>query len=90
MNRLYYNILPLMALLFAASLARRSRSVNKYKNKYYLYAVFMNIIILIGESLTVVGQIYSIRTLNIYANMVSFIFAPFLPYCIYRMNAPSG
>lgn len=86
MNNVYSFSLAAVALLFAGLLAIRSEAVNRYKNRYYLCAILVNITILISESLGYSSQ----EKFNIYVhtitNMVSFSLAPILPYCLIRMN----
>ncbi|MCH5271972.1 MAG: GGDEF domain-containing protein [Lachnospiraceae bacterium] len=82
----YIYILVAFALIFGGSLALRSNYVNKYKNKYYIYAVLVNIGILIGEIGTHIGVYYGLRLIHIISNMVKYGLAPLLPYCIVLMN----
>lgn len=82
----YMFILIALALIFGVSLAFRSQYVNKYKNRYFICAVLVNIGILISEVGTDVAVAYSLRPLHIIMFTIKYSLAPLLPYCIVLMN----
>ena len=82
----YSFILTILALVFGVSLASRSQYVNKYKNRYFICAVLVNIGILISEIGTGIGSEYNLRYLHIVMYIVNYALAPFLPYSIVLMN----
>lgn len=83
---IYNFILVMLALIFGVSLAFRSQYVNKYKNRYFICAVLVNIGILIGEIGVKIGAQYNLRYLHIIMFSVVYSLAPLLPYCIVLMN----
>ena len=82
----YTFILIILALVFGVSLAFRSQYVNKYKNRYFICAVLVNIGILISEIGTSLGADYHLRYLHIIMFIINYSLAPLLPYCIVLMN----
>lgn len=82
----YTFVLIIMALIFGVSLASRSQYVNKYKNRYFICAVLVNIGILVSEIGTGIGVDYNLRNLHIIMYIINYSLAPFLPYCIVLMN----
>ena len=82
----YMFILVMLALVFGVSLASRSQYVNKYKNRYFIYAVLVNIGILISEVGIYIGENYHIRYLHIIMFVINYSLAPLLPYSIALMN----
>lgn len=82
----YMFILIILALVFGVSLASRSQYVNKYKNRYFIYAVLVNIGILISEVGIYIGENFQLRYLLIFMFFINYSLAPFLPYCIVLMN----
>lgn len=82
----YMFILVILALAFGVSLAFRSQYVNKYKNRYFICAVLVNIGILISEVGTYIGANYDLRYLHIIMYVINYSLAPLLPYCIVLMN----
>lgn len=82
----YTFVLIILALVFGVSLASRSQYVNKYKNRYFICAVLVNIGILISEIGTGIGSEYNLRYLHIIMFIINYSLAPFLPYCIVLMN----
>ena len=82
----YNFILVMMALIFGVSLASRSQYVNKYKNRYFMYAVLVNIGVLISEIGINMGEQYNLRYLHIIMFSIDYSLAPLLPYCIILMN----
>lgn len=85
----YTFILIILALVFGVSLASRSQYVNKYKNRYFICAVLVNIGILISEIGTGIGVDYNLRNLHIIMYSINYSLAPLLPYCIVLMNRKS-
>ena len=83
---IYGYILIIIALLFAMNLAGRSRYVNKYKNRFFLAAVLVNIVLLATEATREFSQIYGFTDFYIFSKSVNFAFAPLLPYSIMLMN----
>lgn len=86
MAQTYSYLLVVFALSFGVSLAVRSNYVNQYKNRYFIYAVLINIGLLISEIGRNAGEKWQIRWLMILMNMLNYGLAPFLPYCITLMN----
>lgn len=86
MTALYCYFLTLTSLVFAASLAARSRYVNRYKNIFFILSVLLNSVIIVTEILIVLAQYYNLRTLHIVSFVFNYICAPFLPCCITLMN----
>lgn len=86
MAKNYSFILVILALIFGVSLAFRSNYVNKYKNRYFICAVLVNIGILLSDIGRYAGEYYHLRYLHIVANIINYSLAPFLPYCIVLMN----
>ncbi|MCH5275715.1 MAG: GGDEF domain-containing protein [Lachnospiraceae bacterium] len=86
MAEIYSYLLVMFALIFGVSLAFRSHYVNKYKNRYFICAVLVNIGILIGEIGTYIGEHGNLRYIHIIANILTYSLAPLLPYCIVLMN----
>lgn len=83
----YYTfLLIILALIFGVSLAFRSQYVNKYKNRYFICAVLVNIGILVSEIGIKIGVDYNIRYLHIIMFMINYSLAPLLPFCIVLMN----
>lgn len=82
----YMYVLVTLALVFGVSLASRSQYVNKYKNRYFVCAVLINIGILISEIGIDIGVYYHIRYLHIIMYMINYSLAPMLPFCITLMN----
>ena len=82
----YNFILVMLALIFGVSLASRSQYVNKYKNRYFVYAVLVNIGILISEIGINMGEQYNLRYLHVIMYIINYSLAPLLPYCIVLMN----
>ncbi|MBO5208810.1 MAG: GGDEF domain-containing protein [Lachnospiraceae bacterium] len=83
---IYCYFLTLLSLLFAASLVRRSKYVNKYKNKYYMVAVGVNSAILLTEIGKEIGLLYGNRDLTVFSFVINYALAPFLPYCVMLMS----
>lgn len=86
MSYYYTFLLIILALIFGVSLAFRSQYVNKYKNRYFICAVLVNIGILVSEIGTGMGVNYHVRYLHIIMYMINYSLAPLLPYCIVLMN----
>lgn len=86
MSYYYTFLLIILALIFGVSLAFRSQYVNKYKNRYFICAVLVNIGILVSEIGTGMGVNYDVRYLHIIMYMINYSLAPLLPYCIVLMN----
>lgn len=82
----YLFVLVMAALIFGVSLASRSRYVNRYKNRYFILAVVVNIGILISEIGTDLAVYYNLRYLHIIMYSFNYAMAPLLPYCITLMN----
>ena len=82
----YTFILIMLALVFGVSLAFRSQYVNKYKNRYFIYAVLVNIGILISEVGTYIGANFNLRYIHIIMYVINYSLAPLLPYFIVLMN----
>ena len=82
----YMFILIILALVFGVSLASRSQYVNKYKNRYFMCAVLVNIGILISEVGTSIGANFNLRYVHIFMYIINYSLAPLLPYCIVLMN----
>lgn len=82
----YMFILIALALIFGVSLAFRSQYVNKYKNRYFICAVLVNVGILISEVGTDIAEVYDLRSLHIIMFIIKYSLAPLLPYCIVLMN----
>lgn len=82
----YMFVLVMMALIFGVSLAFRSQYVNKYKNRYFICAVLVNIGLLISEIGTDIGAYYNLRYLHIIMFIINYSLAPLLPFCIVLMN----
>ena len=82
----YIFVLVMLALIFGVSLAFRSQYVNKYKNRYFICAVLVNIGILISEIGADVGVYYNLRYLHIIMYVLNYSLAPLLPFCIVLMN----
>ena len=82
----YMYVLVTLALVFGVSLASRSQYVNKYKNRYFVCAVLINIGILISEIGIDIGVYYHLRYLHIIMYMINYSLAPMLPFCITLMN----
>lgn len=82
----YIFILVMLALIFGVSLAFRSQYVNKYKNRYFVCAVLVNIGILISEIGVDISVYYNIRSLHIIMYILNYSLAPLLPFCIMLMN----
>lgn len=61
----YMFILIILALVFGVNLASGSQYVNKYKNRYFIYAVLVNIGILISEVGTYIAANFNLRFLHI-------------------------
>lgn len=86
MSYYYTFLLIILALIFGVSLAFRSQYVNKYKNRYFICAVLVNIGILVSEIGTGMGVNYHVRYLHIIMYMINYSLAPLLPFCIVLMN----
>ena len=82
----YMFILIALALTFGVSLAFRSQYVNKYKNRYFICAVLVNIGILVSEVGTDIAKDYNLRSLHVIMYIIKYSLAPLLPYCIVLMN----
>lgn len=82
----YMFVLVMLALIFGVSLAFRSQYVNKYKNRYFICAVLVNIGLLISEIGTDIGAYYNLRYLHIIMYIINYSLAPLLPFCIVLMN----
>ena len=82
----YMFILVMMALIFGVSLAFRSQYINKYKNRYFICAVLVNIGLLISEIGTDIGAYYNLRYPHIIMYIINYSLAPLLPFCITLMN----
>lgn len=82
----YMFVLVMMALIFGVSLAFRSQYINKYKNRYFICAVLVNIGLLISEIGTDIGAYYNLRYLYIIMFIINYSLAPLLPFCIVLMN----
>ena len=82
----YMFILVMLALIFGVSLAFRSQYINKYKNRYFICAVLVNIGLLISEIGTDIGAYYNLRYLQIIMYIINYSLAPLLPFCIMLMN----
>ena len=86
MAQTYSYLLVVFALIFGVSLAFRSNYVNKYRNKYFIYAVLINIGLLVSEIGRDAGEYYGLRGINIIMNIINYALAPLLPYCIMLMS----
>lgn len=86
MAQTYSYLLIVFAMIFGVSLAFRSNYVNKYKNRYFIYSVLVNIGLLLSEIGRDAGQYYGLRWLYILMNIINYGLAPLLPYCIMLMN----
>lgn len=75
-----------LELVFGVSLAVRSQYVKKYKNRYFIYAVLVNIGILISEIGTDIGANCHLRYFYIIMYTINYSLAPLLPFCIVLMN----
>lgn len=83
---IYSYFLTIIALLFAANLAHRSRYVNKYKNRFFMVAVFVNIVLLASEMGRAVAELYGWHMVHMICQSINFAFAPLMPYSITLMN----
>lgn len=86
MAQTYSYLLVVFALIFGVNLAFRSNYVNKYKNRYFICAVLVNVGLLVSEIGRDAGEYYQLRELNIIMNVINYGLAPLLPYCIVLMN----
>ena len=86
MAQTYSYLLIVFAMIFGVSLAFRSNYVNKYKNRYFICAVLVNIGLLVSEIGRDAGEYYQLRELNIIMNIINYALAPLLPYFIVLMN----
>ncbi len=77
-----------IGLIFTGILSVRSESVNRYKNKYYLFGVAINIIILASEAIGYMVYGYLDNILYYILKIVVFVLAPLLPYALLLMNRP--
>lgn len=86
MAQIYTFVLVIFALVFGVSLAFRSNYVNKYKNRYFIFAVLANIGVLICEVGAKLGLHYQLHGLYVFAYSVDYSLAPLIPYFIVLMN----
>ncbi len=87
MVNLYMYILTLISNIFAFLLAMRSHHVNRYRNKFYMLSLAFNTVILAAEMVSEFSELYDLRLINIFTNVVTYTLCPAVTYCLFMMNA---
>lgn len=86
MGQIYIYVLTIIAMVFAASMAWRSDYVNKYRNRFFLVAIYCNSIICFCEIMVEVSERFGWRMGNILSHTFTYCLAPFVAYNLVLMN----
>lgn len=83
---MYILMLAMVALISTGLLAMKSEAVNRYKNRYYVYAVWVTVAILLAQLLGHLGIVTGNIGVHLLANGITYSLVPFLPYLLIGMH----